>query len=294
MREIEDILKLRDGRLLGYGIYGNPGGMPVFDFHGIPGSRREAALIAEFLGRDDLCFIGFDRPGYGRSTPKRGFKITDLPQDVTALADHLNIERFIIFGYSGGGPFALACAWQIPERIRATGIVSGVGPSEIGSQGMHESNRKKFDMAQRLPWLARLMLSAAFSTMQRHPEKLSAQIRTIWQQMPDPDRKALQDPAFADGILAVTRDAVRHTVDGWVNEEILMALPWHFDLRDICCPNVYLWHGGMDRNVPIAMGRAVAKRLPGCQASFLEEEGHLSLLYNHGSEIIETLVQAGT
>lgn len=290
---IEDTLRLKDGRLLGYGLYGNPGGIPIVDFHGIPGSRREATLIASFLGRDDLCFVGLDRPGYGHSSPKRGFRITDLPGDVAALADHLQIRRFLALGYSGGGPFALACGWQIPERIAALGIVSGVGPSEIGSAGMHASNRKKFNLAQRLPALARLMLGIAFSNLRRHPDQLAAQMKRIWAQMPDPDRAALADPRFADGILDVTRDAIHQSVRGWSGEEVLMAQPWGFDLQDVRSPRVHLWHGSLDRNVPLAMGQAVAQRLPDCQPVFLEAEGHLSLLYHHGADIVETLVRAG-
>jgi pimeloyl-ACP methyl ester carboxylesterase len=289
---LEDLLKLEDGRVLGYGLYGNPHGAVILDFHGIPGSRREAALIESFLGRDDLCFVGFDRPGYGRSSPKRNYRITDIPADVTELADALDIKRFIALGYSGGGPFALACGRQMPERIAALGIVSGVGPSEIGSAGMHESNRKKFNLAQRLPGLARLMLMAAFGSMHSHPERLPQQLRRIWQQMPEPDRKALEDPRFAEGILELTKDAILNRVTGWANEEILMAQPWGFVLPELRCPNIHLWHGELDRNVPIAMGRAVAERLPECQANFLAGEGHLSLLYNHAAQIVETLLQA--
>lgn len=290
---MEDILTLKDGRKLGYGIYGNAQGLPLLDFHGIPGSRREAALIAEFLGREDLCVIGFDRPGYGRSTPRRGFRVLDLPEDVIALADHLKLDRFLVLGYSGGGPFALALAARHPERIAAIGIVSGVGPAGIGSKGMHESNQKKFDMARQMPWLARAILSAAFSGLRKNPARLSSQLHHIWEQMPAPDQKALSDLRFSDGILTVTRDAILNSVSGWVNEELLMASPWGFDLQEISCPDIYLWHGGKDKNVPLAMGKAVVERLPACHASFLEEEGHLSLLYNHGSEIIDTLIQVG-
>lgn len=288
---IEDILRLPDGRQLGYGVYGNPRGIPVFDFHGIPGSRREAALIAEFLAREEVCFVGFDRPGYGRSTPRRSFQVIDLPADVVALADHLGIARFAALGYSGGGPFALASAWKYPERVAALVIVSGVGPREIGSQGMHESNRKKFDLAQKYPWLARLLLRAAFANLRRKPTQLAAQLERIWQQMPEPDRAVLQDARFADGILAVTRDAIQQTVAGWAGEEILMAQPWHFRLEEVRCASISLWHGEQDRNVPVAMGMAVAARLPGCRAAFLPGEGHLSLLYHHGREIVEDLIK---
>lgn len=287
----EEVLILPDGRRLGYGIYGNPAGIPIIDFHGIPGSRREAALIVEFIQREDVCFIGFDRPGYGRSSPRPGFRIPDLPADVTALADHLNIDRFIAFGYSGGGPFALACAHHIPDRLAAVGIVSGVGPAEIGSVGMHENNRKKFNLAQRFPWLARLLLQAAFSPLQRHPQKLEAQMTKIWLQLPEPDRQVLADERFARGILSVTRDAVCERVTGWVNEELLMASAWGFQFEQIDCPNIFLWHGEQDRNVPPAMGRAVADRLKGCTSAFLAADGHLSLLYHHGQQIIDSLLK---
>jgi len=287
---IEETLKLKDGRLLGYGVYGNPAGKPIVDLHGIPGSRREAALMAELLGREDVCFIGFDRPGYGRSTPKKSYRITDIPGDLIELADHLALERFAILGYSGGGPFALACAHQIPQRLSAVGIVSGVGLAEIGSAGMHENNRKKFNLAQRFPWLARLLLVTAFTPLQRHPEKLEVQLKKIWQQLPQPDRLALADERFAGGILAVTRDALCERVTGWVEEELLMASVWGFSLKQVTCPNIYLWHGGLDRNVPLAMGKAVADTLIGCRATFYEAEGHLSLLYRYGTQIIDTLI----
>lgn len=289
---IENTITLPDGRLLGYGLYGNPKGIPILDFHGIPGSRREAELIASYFNREDLCFIGLDRPGYGRSTPKRNYKITDLPADVASLADYLQLNRFIALGYSGGGPFALACARQIPERLAAVGIISGVGPAEIGAEGMHDSNKKKFNLAQRMPAVARAMLTAGFSNMRRHPDRVGPQLAQIWLQMPEVDQIVLQDNMFAQGITDITLDAMHQSVTGWVDEEILMSKPWGFNLSEIKASNIYLWHGGLDRNVPVNMAKAAAEHIPGCHASFLPEEGHLSLLYNHSKEFITILLKA--
>ncbi|MCX6067192.1 MAG: alpha/beta hydrolase, partial [Chloroflexi bacterium] len=225
---------------------------------------------------------------------KRNFRIVDFPGDVVALAAQLKLAKFAVLGYSGGGPFALACAAQIPGRLASLAVVSGVGPADIGPQGMHESNRKKFSLAQRLPWLARLMLWLVFSTLRRQPERLARQLKTIWQQMPEPDRQVLeQDQHFADGILAITRDALTSGVSGWVQEEILMTQPWQFEMNDVRVPHVQLWHGGLDRNVPVTMGRAVAGQIPNCRATFLDNEGHISLLYHHGREIVERLIQSG-
>lgn len=289
---LEDTLTLKDGRLLAYGVYGNPAGIPILDFHGIPGSRREAELVSRFLERSDLRLIGFDRPGYGHSSSKPHYQISDVTGDVAALLDHLQIQRCIGLGFSGGAPFVLACGQRIPERFSSIGIVSGVGPSTIGSKGMHASNRKKFNLAQRFPWLARLMLNTALSGLQSHPSKLESQLRNIWQQMPEGDRDVLRDARFAEGIIQVTRDAISRSVKGWVNEELLMASSWGFELGSLASPPIFLWHGMEDRNVPLAMAKAVADRLPNCQAHFVAYEGHISLLYNHGSEIIDTLVRS--
>ena len=40
-------IRLPDGRLLAYSIYGLPTGRPVYFFHGFPGSRLQAALVHE-------------------------------------------------------------------------------------------------------------------------------------------------------------------------------------------------------------------------------------------------------
>lgn len=283
-------LKLKDGRRLAYGLYGRRDGIPIVDFHGIPGSRREASLVSSLVAREDLCLIGFDRPGYGRSTPLRSYRICDISADLAALMDHLGIDRFIALGFSGGAPFALACAAHMPQRIAALGIVSGVGPSEIGSAGMHETNRRKFNLAQKYPALARWLLTRAFSGLRSQPGRLEGQLNKIWEQMPDPDRRALSDQRLAGGIISVTRDAIQSSVSGWVGEELLMARSWGFELQAVTSANIQLWHGVEDRNVPLAMAQAVAARLPGCQANFVAHEGHISLLFNHGAEIIDRLV----
>jgi pimeloyl-ACP methyl ester carboxylesterase len=62
-------LYLRDGRRLGYAEYGDPQGLPVFFFHGTPGSRFECghADIADDFRRAGARLIAPDRPGIGLS-----------------------------------------------------------------------------------------------------------------------------------------------------------------------------------------------------------------------------------
>jgi pimeloyl-ACP methyl ester carboxylesterase len=285
------ILKLADGRNLGFGVYANPRGVPVMHFHGTPGSQLEAALIAEYLGSDAVCLIGMDRPGYGRSSMKPGWTIGDIPGDVEALANHLGYDRFIVTGYSGGGPYVTACALKIPQRLLAAGIISGVGPAEVGSAGMHAANRKKFNLAQQMPWLVKWMIRMAFSSLRGRPEKMARQIARGRPDMPAIDHHVLGDRHFLDWMVRETMEAVALGSAGLAHEEVLFAFPWGFRLEDIRCANVFLWHGCLDRNVPLSMARAVAERIPGCQAQFFPDDGHLSLIYRHGKEIFEELIE---
>ncbi|MFZ1024485.1 MAG: alpha/beta fold hydrolase, partial [Thermoplasmata archaeon] len=68
----------------------------------------------EDAARRGLRLIGYDRPGYGSSAPMRGRRVADAALDVLAIANHLNLDRFAIWGHSGGGPHALACAAILP------------------------------------------------------------------------------------------------------------------------------------------------------------------------------------
>ncbi|MBK8794185.1 MAG: alpha/beta fold hydrolase [Holophaga sp.] len=149
----EGILRLPDGRQLGYGVYGPPDGVPILDFHGIPGSRLEAALFAEYIQRPDLCFIGFDRPGFGRSTPLPGRSVADIGADVRSLVDHLKIERFIALGYSGGGRLPWPVPTRCPSGFGRWGLFlgGGAGGFKRGLAGDARINRKNLIWLKRCP-----------------------------------------------------------------------------------------------------------------------------------------------
>lgn len=54
---------------------------------------------------------------------------------------------------------------------------------------------------------------------------------------------------------------------------------------------VYLWQGEEDTNVPVAMSRYQASRLPNCIAKSYAGEGHISIVTNHIQEILAVYVQ---
>lgn len=162
MTKINQHVRLPSGRLLAYHEYGGPDGAPIFYFHGSPSSSLEWDLFGgeELANSLNIRVIVPDRPGLGRSEFQSGRRIGDWPADVVALADQLALARFAVLGYSGGCPYATACALKIPERLTRVGIVSGTAPfDEPGlSSGIDPTSLRLMQLARTKPRLSRLTL----------------------------------------------------------------------------------------------------------------------------------------
>ena len=266
-------LRLRDGRSLGYAVYGDPDGRPGFYFHGFPGSRLEARIADRTAARLGICIIGLDRPGVGLSDFQPGRTIADWPSDVTEAADALGIDRFPVMGLSGGGPYAAVCALKIPHRLTAAGIVSGMGPVHIpgATDGADWQSRLFFAVAHRLPWVTGPAMSWLGRQIRRQPDRLLDRMSAG---LPEADRAVLARPEVRASLQEDIVEAFRRGSRGPALELALYVRPWGFPLEEIPI-EVHLWHGEADASVPPAMGRYVARAIPNCRARFYPGEGHL-------------------
>jgi pimeloyl-ACP methyl ester carboxylesterase len=281
-------LSLPDGRRLTYAEYGAPHGAPVFYFHGLSGSRLEPGM----LGDDDfasagICLIAPDRPGMGGSDfqPGRGYK--DWPADVLALADHLGLGKFGVFGVSGGGGYAAACARFIPERITAAVIASGAGPmdSPEARAGLPFMGRLVYWLASRSAGLTRLFLSLTRPRGMADVDKVRQQVK---RSLPPVEAAVLEKPGRLEAFIASGEESMRQGLRGIAWDTHLCACAWDFRLEEINL-QVRLLHGEADRNVPVAVARKISACIPGCQATFYPGEGHFSAAINHMDEVIKPL-----
>ena len=94
-------------------------------------STRPTAADAAVRG---LRLIGYDRPGYGGSTPHPGRSVADCAADVRAICAELGIDRLAMWGISGGGPHVLACAALLPDLVTAAASLASLAP--IGAEGL--------------------------------------------------------------------------------------------------------------------------------------------------------------
>ncbi len=284
----DKVLSLRDGRALGYAEYGDPSGKPVFFFHGLPGSRRQRHpddSIAIELGAH---IIAIDRPGYGLSDFQPGRKLLDWPGDVAQLADWLKIDQFSAIGLSGGGPYLLACAYKIPERISSATVISGMGPIDDpeATKGMLPSMRLGLGIAPRVPWgFVRLALDPVAKMVSRNPAGAK---KFVPSSAPEADKKAFARSDIQEVDRQDLVEAYRNGAQGAFWEVVTLASPWGFRLEDIN-KKIHLWHGEEDTTVPPHMGRYVARTLPDCEPRFYAGEGHM-LMYNYWREILTAAV----
>ncbi len=272
----DEVLRLTDGRQLGYAQYGRPDGEPIFYFHGHPGSRVEARFAHPAAAAAGFRVLALDRPGYGLSDLKRGRAITDWPADVAEAADQLGISRFFVAGASGGGPYALACAWRLPHRVIRAAVISGVGPFHVPgiTRGMRWQNRIGFRLGARWPSLAGALMRSMRRSVVRRPERT---IDALARAMSPADAKIVRRPEVRAILTADIAEAFRGGSDGAADDMVLLGRPWGFGLHEIE-PEVYLWQGEADTLVPPAMGSYQSAQIPRCHATMLPGEGHLLII----------------
>lgn len=278
-------IRLKNGRVLGYAEYGSPGGKPVLYFPGVPSSRL-LHPPEEPARRIGVRIIAVERPGYGLSDNQKGRRLCDWPGDVSEFADGLGIERCPVIGTSGGGPYALACAWQMPDRVTRAAVVSGVGPTDLPGfvEEMPSIRRMGAVIARKAPWLLPLALGL-FMNPRHNPEKF---FQNMVSGNSEADRRLLNRPEMKAMLIGNYQEATRRSMQGFARDSIILSNPWGFQPEDIRVP-VGLWHGEDDANVSISAARYLATAIPGCQAHFVPGEGHW-LILEHFQEILEWLM----
>lgn len=269
-------VQLADGRTLAYEDVGDHAGFPIILAHGFPGSRLEAFVVEEAAAGATVRLICPDRPGFGRSDPRSGRQLGDWPADVVALADHLGLGSFAVVGFSAGGPYALACAALLHERVSACGIVSSPGPLDRpgSTAGMAALNRIVFGAGRRAPMIAGLVLRLIARSARAEP---AAVARRMAQGMAAPDRRILATATIGEPYGAAVREAFRQGPAGSILEAALLVRPWPFRLDQITVPTI-VWHGADDRNVPATWAADLAAKIPRAEVRRVDGVGHLLFL----------------
>ena len=272
----EKSMVLSDGRRLGYWGYGDQTGIPIMLFHGTPGSRiwfLEDDELAKAMG---IYLISTDRPGYGLSTFQKNRTILDWAVDVEELASHLSLTRFSVLGVSGGGPFAAACAFALPDRIHHTALVSSATPFRKGKapKAMAKENRIAFFLTKHFPWVIRKANLAQKKMLEKNPVKYkSSMLTATHRHLSEWDREFLKQEPLVETSYYHAKEAYRQGVEGVMYETQLLSKNWGFDVSDIRSP-LRIWHGEKDTLSPVSEIRKLAEHMSEGEITVVAEGGH--------------------
>ena len=157
--------------------------------------------------------------------------------------------------------------------------------SSVWSANMFKTFPKK---GRLFPSLLTPIMKAMANSFQ-DPEKAKKAMTKAVKKMVKPDREALLAPGAMEALLASSAEAYRQGVKGAVYEGGLYGRNWSFHLENLAFQPLYLWHGELDTNVAVAMARAVAGKLPNCNATFYPDDAHISVPLKHQEEIVSAL-----
>jgi pimeloyl-ACP methyl ester carboxylesterase len=286
----EGAIRLRDGRAIGFVEYGTADGAAIFWFHGTPGGCRQIPPRARQLAvARGIRLIGLERPGVGASTAHLYDSVLGWAADVEQIADQLGVDRFALVGLSGGGPYVLACAHRLAERVVAGAVLGGVAPS----RGVDAARGGAVGLARRL----RLLLEAV-----REPLAL-----TLWaatnagrpvasrlfelfvSTMPEGDQVVMRRPEMKAMFLDDMLQAMRSQLCAPVYDATLFTRPWGFSPRDVTVP-IRFWHGDADAIVPLAHAEHLATLVPDAELRVRPREGHMGSL-DAAEEIFDILLE---
>lgn len=292
---------LSDGRKIGFAYYGAQSGPTVFYLHGFPGCRLSGVFFDGPGKKLGARIIAVERPAIGISSPQPGRKPLDHANDLRELAEHLNLESYGIIGLSGGAPYALACAYSLPEeKLKAVSIIGGMGPIDVGIKGMNFNNWLIFKGFMYFPAGIRWVQNKVATMLRSAPDERIVEVTKSrfskqsykWLSPNEKDIGILRDPEFITLMLVFYREHYKQGVEGYMEEGRVLTSDLGFRVEDIRASlPIQLWYGRQDTNVPLRIGEEIATRLRSRPDLYVKDETHLGLALKYSFDALERLLE---
>jgi pimeloyl-ACP methyl ester carboxylesterase len=101
-------------------------GRPFLLVHGLASNALTWELVARRLHGQGHHVVAVDQRGHGRSDkPETGYDFDHVTADLSALIEHLGLQRPIVAGQSWGGNVVLDFAWRYPQQLSGLVLVDG-------------------------------------------------------------------------------------------------------------------------------------------------------------------------
>lgn len=276
----EGVVTLKDGRSLAHAEWGDLGGRPVVLFNGTPGSRLLCpdADATEALG---VRLITIDRPGYGRSDPDPDFSLRRWAADYVELHGLLGLRPCPLVGWSGGGPYAIACAVLAPALVTSVGLAASDATLDEVPAAWSEGDRS---LGELLRQDRAAGIDAIVRDVQWWTEDPGSIFRDGWE---GPDEALLAQPGVRDTMIEWTREGARQGSVGYVADLIAKFDPSDCLASDVT-QDVGVWVGKADAPWAHAAAAYFLATIPRATLVTYQDTGHL-LAIPHWAEMLTWL-----
>lgn len=283
-------VELSDGRELLVADYGKDGNPVIITHNGTPSASGFLTVNLEDAQAKGIRLINYNRPGYGESTRLIGRDIASAAKDIAELADFLGIDRFAVYGMSGGGPHALACGVLLTDRVVGVACISGIAPYEAEGldyfDGMGEENIDEFGATLKGESdLMSYLKSQIPPSSQIDPKALAEHMKSI---LCEEDLLCFVGRTGIE-IAKQIIEGMQKGLYGWLDDDLAFVKPWGFQLNDVQVP-VQIWQGSKDLMVPFSHGKWLCENIPSAERHLLDNEGHISTYIKHIPEIHDYLL----
>ncbi|MBK1786016.1 alpha/beta hydrolase [Prauserella sp. ASG 168] len=257
----------------------------------MPGSAVPMRTVLDPVLERGFRVVTYSRSGYGRSAPVPSRTVAESAADGAHLIDHLDIDRYCTFGWSGGGPHALATAAVDAHRVSGVLINASFAPPTAPGldflAGMGEQNKVQFGTLREGERAARAAVSQMAAAVRgNRPEDVTAHLSSLF---PEVDVSVMASGFGADNASNMDH-ALEAGDEGWFADLRALGGDWGFDLADVVAP-VELWHGELDRMVPIAHGEWLSRNLTDVRAHLEPDHGHISLTVEKVGSMLDVLTR---
>ena len=255
MPEIDEkTLRLSNGRVVAWSEYGDPSGVPLLHLHGTGFSRLEAACGADAAKASGIRLIAPDRAGFGRSSSNAKSTLMSGAEDMSAVVDSLQLRRFVVSGFSGGFPHALAMAARMPDRV-----VSIIGMNTAGA--LADPQYSSYPrLARTLLWVGTTPPASRFIW-----KRMFSDLDSLFTASTDLETQGKLKLAMTEGGRVNGLDPVVRELTMFYHR------PWHRLWRNLRT-SATLLHGESDPNLKYA--QALARCIPGLQLEVISG-GHM-------------------